>query len=87
VLSWIYIPAADFTPPHDMTDLHVYLWNEKVLRNYSCRTCGIFTYTADGEEAAGGYRLNLGCVEGFDPLALEIRITDGKALPVVEEPG
>jgi hypothetical protein len=26
-------------------------------------------------------------VEGLDPLALEISIIDGKALPVIEEPG
>jgi hypothetical protein len=28
-----------------------------------------------------------GCVEGLDPLALEITIVDGKALPVVGAPG
>ncbi len=31
--------------------------------------------------------VNLGCVEGLDPLALEISIIDGKALPVIEEAG
>jgi hypothetical protein len=87
VLSWTYIPAADFTPHHDLSDLGVYLWNEKVLSNYFCKTCGIFTYIGDGENAKDGYRVNLGCVEGLDPLALEISIIDGKALPVVEDPG
>ena len=86
VLSSTYIPAADFTPHHDPRDLGVYLWNEKVLSNYFCRTCGIFTYIADGENAKDGYRVNLGGVEGLDPLALDIRIIDGKSVPLIERP-
>ena len=48
VLSSTYIPAADFTPHHDLNDLGVYLWNEKVLSNYFCKFCGIFTCIGDG---------------------------------------
>jgi hypothetical protein len=87
VLSSRYIPAADFTPHHDPGDLDIYLWNEKVLSNYFCKSCGIFTYIGDGENAKDGYRVNLGCVEGVDALALQISIIDGKALSVIEEPG
>ena len=47
VLSSAYIPAADFTPHHDLNDLGVYLWNEKVMSNYFCKACGIFTYIGD----------------------------------------
>jgi len=85
VLSSAYIPAADFTPHHDSHDLGVYLWNEKVLSNYFCKACGIFTYIGDGENAKDGYRINLGCVEGIDPLALDIRIIDGKSVPLVHD--
>ena len=84
VLSSAYIPAADFTPHHNLNDLGVYLWNEKVLSNYFCKACGIFTYIGDGENAKDGYRVNLGCVEGLDPLALDISIINGKSLPVIE---
>ena len=41
----------------------------------------------DGENARDGCRVNLGCVEGLDALALDISIIDGKALPVIEESG
>jgi len=58
----------------------------KVLGNYFCKTCGIFTYIGDGEITKDGYRINLGSVEGLDPLALEISIIDGKSVPLVEEP-
>jgi hypothetical protein len=84
VLSPTYIPAVDFTPHHDLNDLGVYLWNEKVLNNYFCKFCGIFTYIGDGDNSKDGYRVNLGCVEGIDSLALVISIIDGNALPVVE---
>ena len=90
VLSSHYIPAADFTPHADPHDLGVYLWNEKVLSNYFCRHCGIFTYIgylSDDPGATGGYRVNLGCVEGIDPLALEVAIIDGASLPVVDAHG
>jgi hypothetical protein len=86
VLSSTYIPRADFTPHHDPRDLGVYLWNEKVLRNHFCKTCGIFTYIGDGENGKDGYRVNLGCVEGLDPLALDIKIIDGKGVPLIEPP-
>lgn len=85
VLSWTYIPAVDFTPHDDMRDVGVYLWNEKILNNYFCRTCGIFTYIGDGENDKDGYRVNLGCVQGLDPLTLDITVIDGKSLPVVDQ--
>jgi hypothetical protein len=87
VLSWTYIPAKDFTPHDNPHDQGLYLWNEKVLSNYFCKSCGIFTYIADGENAKDGYRVNLGCVEGIDPLALPITNIDGKSVPLVAGPG
>jgi hypothetical protein len=87
VLSANYIPAADFTPHPDPRDLQVYRWNEKVLSNYFCGRCGIFTYIGDGENAKDGYRVNLGCIEGLDTLALDMRIIDGKSVPLIEGPG
>ena len=53
--------------------------------NYFCKACGIFTYIGNGENAKDGYRVNLGCVEGIDPLALDISIIEGKSLLVIED--
>lgn len=83
VLSPKYIPAADFTPHDNLDDLGLYLWNEKVLRNYFCKTCGIFTYIADGVDGKDGYRVNLGCVKGIDVFVLEVKRIDGKLMPLV----
>jgi len=87
VVSSSYIPAADFTPHENADDLGLYLWNETVLRNYFCKTCGIFTYIADGDNGQDGYRVNLGCVEGLDALDLKISMIDGRGLPLVEGQG
>jgi hypothetical protein len=87
LLSSTYIPDADFTPHADERDLSVYLWNDKVMRHYFCKACGISTYGAvAGEDGKDRYRVNLGCVEGLDALALDITIIDGKALPLADAP-
>lgn len=80
MLSSSYVPAADFTLHEAPRDFGVYLRNEHAVGNYFCTTCGIYLYVGDGENAKDGYRLNLGCVEGF--AALEISTIDGKSLPV-----
>src|SRR5258708_34173046 len=85
-MSCTYIPAADFTPHHDLNDLSVYLWKEKVLSNYFCKTCGIFTYIGEGVNAKDGYRVNLGGGDGLEPLARDISIPDGTPLPLIEDP-
>jgi hypothetical protein len=81
VLSSRYIPREDFTPHRNKSDLGLYRWNERVLQNHFCKTCGVFTYIADGEDGEDGYRVNLGCVEGLDIFALEVGRIDGKSVP------
>ena len=81
VLSSRYIPRADFTPHRNSADLGLYRWNERVLQNHFCKTCGVFTYIADGPDGKDGYRVNLGCVEGIDVFALDIARIDGQSLP------
>jgi hypothetical protein len=83
--AWLspgYIPPEDFTPHDKPDDLGRYLWNEKVLNNSFCKSCGIFVYIADGENGKDGYRVNLGCVEGLDVFALEVKRIDGKSVPL-----
>ena len=84
VLSPRYIPASDFKPHDNPNDLAVYHWNEQVLNNYFCKTCGIFTYIGDGNGNKDGYRVNLGCVEGLDLSALDISTIDGRSLPLLD---
>lgn len=77
VMSSKYIPAADFHPHEDMSDLNDYRWGDRDVNHLFCKTCGIYPYHGD---AKMGYRVNLGCVEGLDTFALEIGIIDGKSM-------
>jgi len=81
VMSSAYIPARDFTPIADMNDVIDYRWNDRVVGHVFCKTCGIYPYHGDAEM---GYRVNLGCVTGLDPFALELRVIDGRSMPVAD---
>ena len=83
-MSAKYIPDADFTPHTNMDDLSDYRWNDRMVNHLFCKTCGIYPYHGDAEY---GYRVNLGCVEQLDPLSLEIKIIDGRSMPLAEEQG
>ena len=80
-MSSAYIPARDFTPIADMNDVIDYRWNDRVVGHVFCKTCGIYPYHGDAEM---GYRVNLGCVTGLDPFALELRVIDGRSMPVAD---
>lgn len=81
VMTDVYIPAADFKYDFSSGRLGNYLWNDRVLNHYFCKTCGVTPFIGAEEY---GYRANLGCVEGVDPLSLKIRMIDGKSMPVRE---
>lgn len=81
VMSTHYIPARDFTPIADLSDVLEYRWNDCMVNHVFCKTCGIYPYHGDSEM---GYRVNLGCVVGLDVLALEIGIIDGRSMPLAD---
>jgi hypothetical protein len=84
VVSARYIPAADFTPHENPEHMSIYQWNDRVVDALFCKTCGVFPYFGNAE---WGYRINLGCVEQLDALALKIDIIDGRSMPLAEDPG
>jgi hypothetical protein len=79
VMSTQYIPSADFEPIPEasMSEVSDYRWGDRDVNHLFCKTCGIYPYHGGPE---WGYRVNLGCVEGLDALALEVGIIDGRAL-------
>ena len=69
-----YLPESmtvELTQP-----LGVYHWGDRDMNHWFCTTCGIHPF-ADPVAKPGHYRVNLGCVDGVDPLALPIRLIDG----------
>lgn len=84
VMSDTYFPATDFNPLKTLDEVTGYRWNDFVVDALFCKTCGIMPYFGNKEY---GYRVNLGCVEGLDAYALEIRTIDGRSMTVSENPG
>jgi hypothetical protein len=77
VMSSRYIPADDFEPLADPSDVADYRWGDVAVNHLFCRRCGIYPCHGDPKV---GYRVNLGCVEGLDVFALDVSIIDGRAL-------
>jgi len=86
------VMSSDYIPPHafelERSDsLAVYQFGDKDVCHYFCTTCGISPFTGvaslpesyEGPAKIGDRRVNLGCVEGLNPLELEITVLDGRS--------
>ncbi|MDO6686608.1 MULTISPECIES: GFA family protein [unclassified Agarivorans] len=60
-------------------DLTLYKWNTKVANHYFCKHCGIYTFH-NPRTAPELTRVNAGCLDGIDPLALAISVVNGAGL-------
>ena len=78
---------TDFViPPKELTiivkekdSLGLYEFDTKVAHHYFCKKCGIYTFNQTAR-FVDQYRVNLGCVENIDSLALKVEVFNGKAL-------
>ena len=59
--------------------LSCYQFDSKIAKHYFCNRCGIHTFH-ETIRKPGHYRVNLGCVEGINPLELDVEIFDGATL-------
>lgn len=79
LMSKELIPSDKFKIEVEGGALSLYQFGAKTVKHYFCRSCGIYTFH-ESASRPGHYRLNLGCVEGVDPLSLEAEVFDGKHL-------
>jgi hypothetical protein len=86
VMSSEYIPADAFDFD-GIESLTVYQFGDRSMQHYFCKRCGICPFSAvvslppdyRGRARVGDRRINLGCIDGLDPLALPTQIIDGKS--------
>lgn len=62
--------------------LALYQFNTHVAKHYFCKVCGIYTFHRP-RTIPTIYRVNVGCLEGVDPLSLEVGLNDGASLSTV----
>jgi hypothetical protein len=64
--------------------LTLYQFNTKVAKHYFCKHCGIYPFHQTRKDPLL-WRVNIGCLEGVDPYALEAGVADGASLSVLED--
>lgn len=79
VMSHEPFPAEQLKISAEEGALGCYRFGARTAGHYFCRHCGIYTFH-ESARRPGQVRVNLGCVEGIDPLSLETDVFDGKHL-------
>jgi hypothetical protein len=59
--------------------LTLYQFHTQAARHYFCKVCGIYTFHNPRSNPTLT-RVNAGCLEGVDPLALETKVINGAGL-------
>ena len=86
-MSSSYITPDELELLEGKDALTVYQFGDRDLNHYFCKTCGIYPFnevvsvpaTYEGPARPGYRRVNLGCIEGLDPFALQIDLIDGRS--------
>jgi len=75
-----FAPRDKFEPKSGEDNLTEYLFNRKQVRHLFCKTCGVESFAygqmPDGSPVAA---INVNCLEGVDPRALESSHVDGRS--------
>lgn len=79
VVSARYYEPSEFEIVQGRDDLSLYRWGDKMVNHYFCKHCGIYPFHDGIDDYEGRFRVNLGCVEGIDALALEMKMLDGRS--------
>ena len=74
-----FIPASAFRLLTSPDDLGTYKFNKQAIAHHFCKVCGIDPFS-EGSDAKGNkmVAINMRCVEGVDPRALDIRPFNGR---------
>ena len=79
VMSAFVVAPEDMAIEDSEGQLATYAFASGVAQHQFCRRCGIYPFHQTLRKP-GHYRVNLGCVEGVDSLALPVEVFDGASL-------
>jgi hypothetical protein len=75
----IMIPKENFKLLEGSESLSLYQFNTEIAKHFFCKKCGIYTHH-NRKSDPNGMGVNLGCVEGLDPMEFDVIQFDGKKL-------
>ena len=75
----IMIPKENFKLLEGSENLSLYQFNTEIAKHFFCKKCGIYTHH-NRKSDPNGMGVNLGCVEGLDPMEFDVIQFDGKKL-------
>jgi len=76
------VEPQDFKLLSGEEQLTLYQFNTRTAKHYFCKVCGIYTFHRPRSNP-NIYRVNVGCLDDVDPLALEVKLNDGAKLSTV----
>jgi hypothetical protein len=76
-MSVLYFPPSEIAV-EGKDALTLYVWGDRMVNNYFCATCGVYTFH-EAIEKPGHLRVNLGCIDGVDPHAVAVTMIDGRS--------
>jgi hypothetical protein len=79
LMSDFILPADQLLIDAKPGALALYRFGNGVAKHYFCKRCGIYPFH-ETLRMPGHFRLNLGCIEGLDPLSMVSKVFDGKSL-------
>lgn len=79
LMSGFTVAAGDLRIETEGGQLATYQFGQQIARHHFCSRCGIYPFHETLRQP-GHFRINLGCVDGVDPLALPFDRFDGAAL-------
>ena len=79
LMSGFVVAPADMSIEDKDNQLATYVFGSGVAQHHFCRQCGIYPFHQTLRKP-GHYRVNLGCVDGVDSLALPVEVFDGASL-------
>ena len=75
-----FVPGAQVNLRTPEADMSTYTFNKHRIRHQFCPVCGVAPF-GRGQDGKGGemFAINVRCLEGMDPHALEIERVDGRS--------
>ncbi|SIT50412.1 Glutathione-dependent formaldehyde-activating GFA [Paraburkholderia piptadeniae] len=77
-----FLPTSALRILSGEDSLTLYQFNTHVAKHYFCKHCGVYPFHQTRKDP-NLWRVNLGCLDGVDPYALEASVSDGASLSVV----